>query len=93
MVDASTHELVDGVLRAGLGRYDFERSDIVARRDQDNEPALFIIAHFKQAGTIPASLDTAKAMSVLRRRLLDRGDERFPYLDYVFPREPADEAA
>lgn len=76
--------LVDEILREMLGARGFVRSDIAERPDESGEAALYIDAHFGPGSSASDDRPMFEVIGTLRRRLLECGEERFPYLHYVF---------
>jgi hypothetical protein len=85
MTEDEIHRIANEVLRETLGPHGFQSADIRPAPDFDGEPSLHVTAHFKpQAGVTNGEAST-RALSTLRRRLLERGEERFPYIRYDYP--------
>lgn len=85
MTEAEIRKVANEVLRETLGAHGFEQADVRPVPDFAGEPALYVTAHFKpQAGVTNGEAST-RALSSLRRRLLDAGEERFPYIWYDYP--------
>lgn len=94
-ISEPTLNLIEDVLIASLGPHyaGFSISPDRAR-DHDGDPALFIVARFDPPDALPSSRDRIAASLALRDRLLEKGDERLPYLQYDYPPDPvSDEAA
>ncbi len=85
MTHADLDSLINEVLRDTLGPSGFARADIRNGVDHDGDQALFITAHFRPEADIAISRPSLKALGDLRVRLLERDEERFPYLDFAFP--------
>jgi hypothetical protein len=68
------------ILKHRLSRFGFARAKIRAGEDHAGDPAIFIDAHYRLSKT-PVDADvTIAARSEIRRELLARGEDRFPYL-------------
>ena len=96
MTTEEVRVLADQVLNETLGSSGFARSTVEAGVDHDGDKALFVTAHFKPRSGVTAGKASLDAMSGLRTSLLDKGEDRFPYLDYDYPddeRPVADEVA
>ncbi|GJE00445.1 hypothetical protein [Methylobacterium isbiliense] len=77
--------LVNEVLRDILGATGFVHADVEPYVDHAGDKALRVVAHFGPGTAPSAERPTVRAMGALRGALLDRDEERFPYLDYAFP--------
>lgn len=95
-ISAEVLALIEDVLVKTLGPHFAGFSVSPNRpRDSDGDPALFIVARFDPADALPPSRAMIDAMVAIREDLLARGDERLPYVDFVYPdeRPSSDEAA
>ena len=79
-------ETVDQILTTQLGE-SFEHAEIRIGEDHSGDKALFIKAFFKPRALFPSGRVSNHAATQLRFRLLDQGDERFPYLNMGYPPE------
>ncbi|WP_375462740.1 hypothetical protein [uncultured Methylobacterium sp.] len=78
-------DLADEVLRAKLGPFGFERSDVADDVDIDGEQAVRVTAHFLP-GSGPADAPSVMAaLTELRARLKREGEARFPFVRYAYP--------
>lgn len=85
MTGDEIHRIANEVLRETLGPHGFAHAEVRPAPDFDGEPSLYVTAHFKpQAGVTNGEAST-RALSSLRKRLLDQGEERFPYIRYDYP--------
>ncbi|HEX5846546.1 MAG TPA: hypothetical protein VFY53_09790 [Rhodoplanes sp.] len=86
-------ETVEQALRDAVGSAALDHADVTEGLDHDGEPALFVTAHYRP-GT--DTVDQTAALSTVRDRLLAAGENRFPYMNHVYPDDPLaddDEAA
>jgi hypothetical protein len=88
MINTQIREQIEAVLKTQLGNWGYAGAKVEDRPDSDGDPAIFIVANFKDPSRLPPSRVTTDAMVALRDALLAAGDERFPYLNYVYPDEP-----
>lgn len=85
MTKAEVRELAERVLRSELGSLGLDR--IVVREDRDNadDPSLFVDA-FLKAGSPPVAVEiSTRVHHTLSRKLLEAGEDRFPYLRVRHP--------
>ena len=85
MTENEIRQLANEVLHETLGPHGFVSADIKPAPDYDGEPSLYVTAHFKAEAGITSGEASMLALSSLRRRLLDLGEERFPYIRYDYP--------
>jgi hypothetical protein len=85
MTDQEIRQVANEVLRETLGPHGFESADVRPAPDFDGEPSLYVTAHFRPQAGVTSGEASTRALSVLRKRLLDRGEERFPYIRYDYP--------
>lgn len=74
------HEIVE----AEIGRYSLERINIEVANDHDGEQALWIATHHRPSNEPVQMAALARVASRIRQRLLELGEERFPYVRYQF---------
>ena len=79
------HRITNEVLRETLGAHGFAHADVRPAPDHDGDPALYVTAHFKPQAGVTDGVASTRALSSLRQRLLDSGEERFPYIRYDYP--------
>ncbi|NEU14447.1 hypothetical protein G3T14_20295 [Methylobacterium sp. BTF04] len=87
MTATDIEAIVQEALSETLGPFGFDRADVRPYVDHAGDDALSIVAHFKPSAAPIAERPSARAMGALRKRLLDDGEERFPYLSFFFPDE------
>ena len=63
----------------------FDHADVRFGDDQLGDRAVFIKAHFRPDALLPDGPYANRAATELRLKLLDMGEERFPYLDLHYP--------
>lgn len=93
MISAQRREQIEAVLRTELGPFGYAASTMEDRPDSSGDPAIFIVASFDDPTKLPPSHITTDALVTLGDILRAEGDERFPYLDYVYPEEPIEDEA
>ena len=93
MISAQRREHIESILRKELGPFGYSASTMEVRNDSGGDPAIFIVARFDDPTRLPPSHVTTDAMVALGDALRAEGDERFPYLDYVYPDEPVEDEA
>jgi hypothetical protein len=74
------HEIVEGE----IGRYALERINIEVANDHDGEPSIWIATHHRPSTEPVQMAALARVISRIRERLLELGEERFPYVRYQF---------
>ena len=72
-----------------LGAYGFDRVEVEAGKDHDNEDALFMTATYRAGSALPGGDALVKALTKLRGDLQKSGEERFPYLTHRLEDEEA----
>lgn len=93
MISAQRRKQIEAVLRQELGPFGYAASTMDDRHDSGGDPAIFIVASFDDPTKLPPSHITTDAMLALGDVLRAEGDDRFPYLDYVYPEEPIEDEA
>lgn len=80
MNDTEIQAIADNVLRGRLGRFGFQRVEVRSGFDHSNEPAVYIDAVLGE-GAPALEPDTLMDANVaLSNALLEKGEDRFPYL-------------
>lgn len=85
MTENEIRRVANEVLRETLGHHGFEQADVRPAPDHDGEPSLYVTAHFRPHSGVTDGATSTRALSTLRLRLLDLGEERFPYIRYDYP--------
>jgi phenylalanyl-tRNA synthetase alpha chain len=78
-------EIVEQALRDALGAKVLDRVEVTEGIDHDGEAALFVTVHYR-SGT--DTVDQTAALSSVRDRLRTAGENRFPYMNHVYPDDP-----
>lgn len=82
--------IANDILTGTLKPVGFLRAEVSAGRDDIGEPAFFVRARFGPgAGPTPGKL-SSKALSDLRSSLLEKGEDRFPYIEFSFADDVAE---
>jgi hypothetical protein len=76
--------LADAILRPILGPLGLDHIEVAAGRDHDDDPALFVTAHYRKGSAVPSGEALSGALSALHEGLQTKGEARFPYLDHRF---------
>lgn len=80
MNDADIQVVADRVLRAELGKFGYQRTEVRSGFDHSDDPAVYVDAVLG-VGAPPFEATTLfEAHAALSRALLAEGEERFPYL-------------
>ncbi|WP_375409462.1 hypothetical protein [uncultured Methylobacterium sp.] len=85
MTDTEIEAITQDVLRAKLGKAGFEDAEVTTGLDHDGDASLFVTVRFKAKSGVTDGAASSEAHAALRRRLLDLGEDRFPYLRYRYP--------
>ena len=85
MTDDEINEVVSRLLRKRFEDLEFERSTVESEQDFDGSSILRVTAHFN-SGEVPADR-MIDARHAIRSELIKRGEERFVFLDSVFPHD------
>ncbi len=72
--------IANEILARYLTESGYERVEVRAGYNQSDEPSLFVIAHMKPGSGVTGGKESNAANAALRWRLLELGEERFPYL-------------
>jgi hypothetical protein len=83
MTDDQISEIVCELLNHRFADIGFERSTVKSEEDFDGSSILRVIAHFKN-GNLPANR-LIDARHEIRSELIQRGDDRFVFLDTEYP--------
>ena len=81
--------LVDEVLRERLGSLGYRRATVVERPDESGTDSFYVDVHFEPPPPEVEGLPVLAVAGELRQRLLNRDEERFPYVHYVLPDDEA----
>jgi len=80
-------DIADEILAEALGEGEYDRVSVRSGLDHDDVPALFIEANLKKRTPVVSGVAYASALSALRKALLHRDEDRFPYLTFVHPED------
>ncbi len=84
MTETEILAIADEVLTRHLAASGYERAELRAGYDHDDEPALLLTAHFKPGSEAAGGAESSAAHVALRMTLLEKGEERFPYLRFIY---------
>ena len=83
-VDASTVELIGKTVRESMAAFGFRMAHVRAGEDHDGDPVIFIEAEYDLTET-PIDIEVmAKLRRILRSRLRESGETRFPHIRHNF---------
>lgn len=85
--------LIEPILRERLSTVGFERATVTAGRDHDGDPALFVDVFFDGRHGALEARTFSDTIGAVWQALLDRDEERFPYLRLHIPDVPGEAAA
>ncbi|MGJ0506625.1 MAG: hypothetical protein ACR652_05710 [Methylocystis sp.] len=80
MNDSEIQALADSVLRTRLGRFGFQRAEVRSGVDYSNDPAVYVDAVLGEGAPSLEPDTLMNAHLALSDALLEKGEERFPYL-------------
>ena len=89
MTEHDIRSVADRVLNEHLASLNYQGVDIRFERDQDDEEGIGITAHLGVPAERIASVPMLVVAGAMRQALLDRGEERFPYVSYSYGAEMA----
>jgi phenylalanyl-tRNA synthetase alpha subunit len=78
-------EIVKKALLDALGAKALDRVEVTEGNDHDGEPALFVTVHYRPGID---TVDQTAALSSVRDGLRTAGEDRFPYMNHVYPDDP-----
>jgi hypothetical protein len=84
MTETEILAIADEVLTRHLAASGYERAELRAGYDHDDDPALLVTAHFKPGSEAAGGAESNAAHVALRMTLLGKGEERFPYLRFIY---------
>lgn len=85
MREADVKALAGDIFAQTLEPSVLDRIEVAQGIDHDGDPAFYVTVHFKAGTGVDGATASSSAQTSLRRELLERGEERFPYLRYRFP--------
>lgn len=80
MNDVEIQLIADRVLRSQLARFGYQRAEVRSGLDYSNEPAVYIDAVLGEGAPSLEPNTLMDAHLALSNALLEKGEERFPYL-------------
>jgi hypothetical protein len=88
MTDAEINDIVSKLLRDRYGRFGFVGSAVVSQEDFDGTPIIRVTARFdRRRAEVPR--DWLGIVHEIRSSLLERGEQRYVFLDGDYLREEA----
>lgn len=92
MTQDEIRALADLTLAPILGPVGFVASDVEARPDHAGDESLYVRVHFAPDASVASGRTYLAAQAAMARALVDRGEDRFPYLEYAYVEaEPGDD--
>ncbi|MCJ2068642.1 hypothetical protein MKK75_07480 [Methylobacterium sp. J-030] len=85
MTEGEIRTLANEILGRTLGSSGYERVEVRPGFDHSGEPSLFVKAVFRPGSGVTDGGRLNGANADLRMRLMERGEDRFPYLDVEYP--------
>jgi hypothetical protein len=83
-VNTETIEAVQRTLQKYLGRFGFERADVLEGRDHSGDPALFVDAFYRATDEPLETILVLRTLTELRDTLVRMGESRFPHIKHHF---------
>ncbi len=90
MTDGEINEVVTKVLRSRLNQFGFARSNVHSELDFDGSPIIRVIARYEKQDRVPSD-KLVDSLEDIRSELIQRGEERFVFLDNEYPGEAEEE--
>lgn len=87
MTNDEINKIVSDLLHSRFDKLGFHNSTVEAEEDFDGSSILRVTAHFKN-GEVPSEPLT-EALHAIRSKLIERGEDRFVFLDSAFPHDEA----
>lgn len=87
MTENEIRPVADGVLREHLAAFGYRGVSVRVEPDQDGNAAIGISAQIKSPPDSIEKLPLLAVAGAMRRALLERGEDRFPYVSYTYPTE------
>ncbi|WP_298959482.1 hypothetical protein [uncultured Methylobacterium sp.] len=80
-IEAIANEVLTGHLAAS----GYDKVEVRPGYDHDDDPSLFVTALFKPGSGITGGRESNAAHAALWMALREKGEERFPYLNFRYP--------
>lgn len=93
LTEAETQAIAEKVLRQKFGPFGFAEVAVHAGLNHDGEQAFFVDAIFQRNAPSLATRASTEALNALRAALLERNEQRFPYLSLCYPDDERPEDA
>lgn len=85
MTESEIRTIANEILSVTLGTSGYEHVEIRPGYDHSGDPSLFVKAVFKPGSGVTDGGRLNRANADLRQKLLQMGEDRFPYLDVEYP--------
>ena len=85
LTESEIRTIASEILARTLGSSGYERVEVHPGFDHSGEPSLFLKAVFKPGSGVTDGGRLNGANADLRMQLLERGEDRFPYLNVEYP--------
>lgn len=83
-VDAKIVELIEQTMQESMTPFGLKAVNVRAGHDHDGDPVIFVEARYDLSETPIDSTVTAQLTSILRDRLWNVGETRFPHISHKF---------
>jgi hypothetical protein len=83
--DPDIIEAIRDIVERETGRFGLESLQVEVANDNDGDPVLEIAAGYAEEGEPVEMQVLLNAMTQVRERLLEMGEERFPHIRYKIP--------
>ena len=76
--------LIEQTVRESMGPFGFKAAHVRAGEDHDGDPVIFIVADYELTDTPIDIVVMSNLHGILRDRLWDAGETRFPHIRHKF---------
>ena len=83
-IDKSIVELIKQTVRESMEPFGLRDVNVRAGEDHDGDPVIFVEAQYDLSERPIDTNVTAQLISILRGRLWERGETRFPHIRHLF---------
>jgi hypothetical protein len=84
MVAPEVVALIERTVRESMSPFGLKSVEVEPGEDHDGDPVIFVEANYDLSGTPIDTEVTARLTSVLRDRLWEAGERRFPHIHHNF---------
>lgn len=79
---------IEKVVQDELGRFGVREVQVRADRDNDGDPALYVVIHYADVDANPDPENMSNTMFKLNERLYKLNEKRFAHISHVVPEPP-----